>query len=200
MGALRRPVDDPPSHLTVEEFLLWAEASPDARYELVDGEPRAMAPTINRHGIVQGTMHYLITRHLIDTGSPCVAVVAPGVQPRARADINFRIPDLGVSCAAEDLTSRTLAAPVLLVEVLSPSTERDTWANVWAYTTIPSVREILVLKLAHVAAELLRRQPDGSWPAETERLGAQDTLVLDSIGLSLPLAEVYARTDIALPR
>ena len=47
--------------------------------------------------------------------------------------------------------------PVLLVEILSPSNRAETWTNVWAYTTIPSVREILVLHSLRIRAELLRR-------------------------------------------
>ena len=56
--------------------------------------------------------------------------------------------------------------PVLLIEILSPSNEAQTRANIWAYTTIPSVREILAVHSTRIEAELLRRNPDGSWPEE----------------------------------
>lgn len=38
-----------------------------------------------------------------------------------------------------------MSDPVLLMEILSPSDAQQTWANVWAYATIPSVTEILVV-------------------------------------------------------
>jgi len=81
------------------------------------------------------------------------------------------------------------------VEILSPGNSAETWANVWAYTTIPSVQEIFMLRADAVAAELLRRRPDGSWPDEPADMAAD--LVLDSIGLAASLAELYARTPLA---
>jgi Uma2 family endonuclease len=85
---------------------------------------------------------------------------------------------------------------VLVVEILSPSNRADTWANVWAYTTMASVREILVLHTDAVAAEVLARRPDGAWP-ERPTLIADGELVLDSIGLRVTLSDLYARTPLA---
>ena len=59
-----------------------------------------------------------------------------------------------------------LPDPVVLIEILSPSNEPKTRANIWAYTTIPTVAEIVVLRSTSVAAEVLRRQPDGEWPEQ----------------------------------
>ena len=74
---------------------------------------------------------------------------------------------------------------------------RDTWDNVWSYTTIPSVREIVVVHSTRVFAELLRRGADGNWPAEPEEIGLEGTLRLDSIGFACPLPAVYAQTRLA---
>jgi Uma2 family endonuclease len=117
-------------------------------------------------------------------------LVTPGVIPQARARDNVRIPDLAVRCASSP-DSHAAAAPVLLVEILSPSNVRETWANVWAYTTIPSVVEILVLSSTSIAAELLRRLPDGGWPANPEPVAGDAVLKLGSIGLSLKLSDAY---------
>lgn len=89
--------------------------------------------------------------------------------------------------------------PVLLVEILSPGNEADTRENIWAYTTIPSVREILVLSSTAVGAELLRREADANWPADPDMLGPADRLTLDSIGMSCLLAELYRGTHL-VPR
>lgn len=115
--------------------------------------------------------------------------------PRIHANRNFRIPDLGVTCAPPS-GGQILSDPVLLVEILSPSNESETWANVWAYTTIPSVTEILVVRATRIEAELLRRLPDGNWPSEPARCGADATIDLASIGLTLPLAAFYATTTL----
>jgi Uma2 family endonuclease len=117
--------------------------------------------------------------------------------PRLRANANLRVPDLGVTCSPNEPGQIVVPDPVLLIEILSPSNEADTRENVWAYATIPSVREILVVHSTRVAAELLRRRPDGTWPEEAEEVRQGGTLRLDSIDLTCPLSEVYARTHLA---
>ena len=84
-----------------------------------------------------------------------------------------------------------------LVEILSPSNATDTWDNVWAYTTIPSVREIVVVHSMRVLAELLRRDADGRWPVQPEQIGANGTLRLQSIDFACPLRAAYAQTHLA---
>ena len=90
-----------------------------------------------------------------------------------------------------------LADPVLLIEILSPSNQAETWANVWTYTTIPSVKEILVLKTATIGAEFLRRNEDGTWPQWPLTL-TTGNLTLESIGLTVTLAAPYRTTQLAL--
>ena len=87
--------------------------------------------------------------------------------------------------------------PIVLIEILSPARLATRWNNVWSYTTIPSVREIVVVHSTRVFAELLRRDADGNWPAEPEEIGPDGTLRLDSIGFACPLPAVYAQTHLA---
>lgn len=89
--------------------------------------------------------------------------------------------------------------PVILIEILSPSNETETWANVWTYLSIPTVMEVLVANSMRVEAELLRRHPDGTWPEVPMRVGSEDALDLDSIGFSVPLAALYRTTTLAMP-
>jgi Uma2 family endonuclease len=86
---------------------------------------------------------------------------------------------------------------MVLIEILSPSNASDSWENVWAYTTIPSVREIVVVHSTRVLAEVLRRDANGQWPAETEKIGRDGTLRLDSIGFACRMPEVYAHRHLA---
>ena len=90
-----------------------------------------------------------------------------------------------------------LPDPILLIEILSPGNASDTWDNVWSYTTIPSVREIVVVHSTRLFAELLRRQADGNWPAEPLEIGPDGALRLESIGFACPLIDVYAQTHLA---
>jgi hypothetical protein len=68
--------------------------------------------------------------------------------------------------------------------------------NVWAYTTIPSVTEILLLDSVTVAGELLRRDASGAWPEEPLLIGAGDEVVLDSLGFRASLNDFYRTTNL----
>ena len=125
MVALRKI---PPS-MDLAEFQAW-DAPPHARWQLVDGKPRAMAPASVLHNIILGTLGQLINNHLDARKSPCFAVPTSGVVPRARSRDNYRIPDLAVACSGLDTDEFALSAPVLLVEILSPSNKAETWTNI----------------------------------------------------------------------
>ena len=129
----------------------------DRRWSLIDGEPRCMAPPSLTHGLLQAELAFLLLQHLRATRSDCRVVVAPGVVPHVQSQHNERVPDLAVTCS-EQPDGRTITDPVLLVEILSPSNEADARRNVWAYTTIPSVVEILLLSSTSVAGGVAASQ------------------------------------------
>ena len=183
-----------PVRMTVDEFLQW-DSDDGRRYELVDGEPRAMAPASTIHGFLQNELGRLIGNHLRDHASGCEVVANPGIVPRLLSEHNVRIPNLAVTCSPLAAGQATLSDPVLLIEILSPSNQAKTWTNVWAYTSIPSVKEILVLRADRIAAELLRRSPQGEWPERPLTITAGE-LVLETIGFRVPLTDLYARTGL----
>lgn len=184
-----------PPFMTVDEFMAW---NPDdgRTWQLVDGVPEAMAPTNRTHGALQSELGTLLNVHLRENGSPCSVVITPGIRPHVQAEHNVRIPDLGVTCSPYVDEQAFLLDPVLLVEILSPSNQRETWSNVWTYTTIPSVQEILVLHSAKIRADVLRRREGGAWPEQPESVTEGD-LVLESLGFRVPLAAVYRTTRLA---
>jgi Uma2 family endonuclease len=185
----------PPDLMTVAEFLAWA-APGQTPWQLVDGEPIAMAPASRTHGALQLELGGLIRNHLAAAGDRCTVVAAPGIVPRVRSDENFRIPDLAVTCTRYDVEEYDVSDPVVIVEVLSPSNRSETWRNVWAFATIPSLREILILSSTVIRAALLRRDSDGNWPAAATVIEDGD-LTLDSIDFTVPLAEIYRTTRLA---
>jgi Uma2 family endonuclease len=184
--ALRRTL------LTVDEFHDW-EPPPgleDRRWELVDGEPACMAPPGVNHGAIQNQVGMLFGIHLRTHRPSCRVITTPGVTPHLRSRFNERVPDLGVSCAPFS-DSRSLVDPVLLVEIVSPSNEAKTRANVWAYATIPSVQEVLILSSTTMRAEILRQGDE----APVIMVG-NEMLRLQSIGYEGQLADFYATTDL----
>ena len=191
MVALRKT----PPTMDLPAFLAW-DAPPNSHWQLVDGEPRAMAPASVPHNIILGNLNARIWNHLDTRDSPCVVVPNAGVVPRARSRDNYRVPDLAVACSGIETDDFALSEPVLLAEILSPSNKAETWTNIWAYLTIPSVREVLVLHSTSVQAEILRREPDGTWPDRAVSV-TEGLLELESIGFSVALTVLYARTRLA---
>jgi Uma2 family endonuclease len=195
MSASRQILTDIPVNMTVEEFLEWCPDD-DQRWELVDGSPRAMAPPKSWHAAIQIEAGRLIGNHLAARGSPCAVIGPSGVVPRVRSKHNLRVPDLLVTCTSLGTNEPSVADPVLIVEILSPSNQNETWANVWTYTTIPSLREILVLRTVTIRADVLRRGPDGHWPESPETV-TEGELMLESIDFRAPLAGLYRTTGLA---
>lgn len=186
-----------PPLMTVDEFLDWPGDGTGTRYELVEGEPRAMAPASVAHGIIHGRLSAAIIAHLDASRPGCQLVVTPGVQPHLRAKWNHRVPELGVTCIPNTAGERMLPDPILLIEILSPSNATETWSNVPLYATLPSVMEILIVHSTTVEAEILRRGMDGRWPKDAEVIGADGLIRLESIGLELPLRAMYRGTHLA---
>ena len=115
-----------PPCMTVAEFEAWQppEGLHDRRRQLIDGEPGCLAPPGDDRGSIQSMACYLVTRHLIDTGSRCRVVVTLGVIPRADAAHDERVPDLGITCAPAK-GSKTIPDPVVLIEILSPGNQAE---------------------------------------------------------------------------
>jgi Uma2 family endonuclease len=179
--------------MTVAEFLDWDSGDRSgAFWQLRDGTPEATAPATHTHGAIQAELGALLRNHLLDRERECRVIANFGVVPHVRSQENVRIPDLAVACGPPD-RDRLLLDPVLVVEILSPSNEDQTWANVWTYTTIPSITEILIVSSIEISAQLLRRS-DGIWPEKADALKPLAILELASIGFSVPLAALYRTT------
>lgn len=181
-----------PPVMTVPEFLAW-NAPAGSSWQLVEGVPTAMAPTSRTHGVIQGELSALLRNHLLAANSPCQLVTAPGIVPRMRAHNNFRIPDLAVTCTPYQEEEYDVANPVLVIEILSPSNQAETWLNVWAYASIPSVREIVIVSSTEMAVEVLRRDAHGDWPPRAERI-TDGEVRFTSIGFTAPIEAIYRGT------
>jgi len=115
---------------------------------------------------------------------------------KVRATGLYTYPDVAVACGEpefEDDFIDTLLNPTLLVEVLSPSTERyDRIAKSSYYRTMESLAEHLLVAQDEIRVEQYVKQPGGEWLL-FEFLALDSTVQLPSIGCSLQLSEVYDR-------
>ena len=188
-----------PKHkMTADEFLAWAEGLPKeaGRFELWDGEvivKRGPSGFENaeraQHWDLKGAIYRALHDAVTRAGLPCF-VVPDGASVRLAND-RLVEPDALVYCGAK--TPRTfleVSKPVIVVEVLSPSTHRfDLGDKLQGYFSLPSLHHYLVI------------DPQRERPVHYKR-GARDViephivpgprLQLDPPGLDVDLTEVLA--------
>ena len=105
------------------------------------------------------------------------------------ADEHIRYPDGMVVCSPVDPTAKVVHDPVVIFEVLSPSTAaKDRIVKAREYQATPSVKRYVMLEQERIGATVLARAQDG-WSALV--LKDDDTLDMPEIGLAIPLAEFY---------
>ena len=182
--------------MTAAQFMDWDGAGHLGKLELVNGEVRAMSPASGTHALIQANLTILIGNHLRAKKLPCRVGTEAPIQPRMHANDNVRAPDLAVTCAPPS-SAKMFPDPVLIVEVLSPSNQKETWDSIYAMATIPALTEIVVVHSERVRIEVLRRGTDGSWPKAGEVAEHGGTFKLESISAEFPVSEVYAGTHLA---
>ena len=165
-----------------DDYLAYERAQ-DIRHELVDGYLYAMTGASDRHEEIALNLASALRVHL--RGGPCRAYKG---DPKIRSADDFYYPDVFVRCGEERGDPCFKTDPVVIAEVLSPSTQRhDRGDKRLAYRRLPSLCEYLLIAQNRPQVEILRRGEDE--PLVLER--SSDTLVLDSIGFSMTLAELY---------
>ena len=179
------------SYLSVEEFLKL-ETESDIRYEYVDGQMYAMSGASLRHKLICTNLSGALGAHL--RGGPCRAF-QEGVKVLARSSERSFIyyPDLVVVCGKLDQKATHLEEPRLIVEVASPSTARvDREEKARNYQLIPSLEEYIMVAQHQCKVTVLRRSHQ--WRPTTLEV-PDGTLALDSISLSLPVAQIYEEVE-----
>lgn len=177
--------------LTVAEFF---DACPRdrRRYQLLDGVIVAMAPPREAHQIIQANLAFELGVALRANHPDCTLRAEAGIAPAGLVGRDHFTADVVFTCAPVDPESRGLVGePLLIVEILSPSTERDDiFLKLPAYRRIPSVREVLYVESERMAATVHRRGGDGTWTPE-QLAGPEARLNLATLGLDIPLAALY---------
>jgi Uma2 family endonuclease len=188
----------PKKILSPEEYLALERAS-DHRSEFLNGEVFAMAGASPRHALIVSNLVRELSLGLRDR--PC-AVFASDLRLRVTPTGLYTYPDVMVACGdlkfADDHHD-TLLNPSLVVEVLSPSTQDwDRGGKFAHYRTLDSVSDYLLVYQDRPHVELFARQGEGQWLfSELDR--GDDAVKLRSLGLSLELAEIYAKVELLPP-
>ena len=180
--ALERP-------MTLDEFLVW-EHGQEIRCEFDGFAPVAMTGGTWEHSAIERNLLFSLTGRL--RGKPCqpytsnLKIVAAG---------SIRYPDAFVSCTPLPVGTLVVTDPVVIFEVLSPSTaSTDIGAKNQEYRDTPSVQRYVMLAQDRRQATVFARS-GGDWVGHI--VSAGETLDMPEIGISVPLAELYE--GVALP-
>ena len=179
------------AHFTFEDYLAWEETQTE-RHEYIGGEVFAMAGGSTVHNTL--CLNAAITLRSQTHGTPCRVYMADVKLQVEAADASF-YPDVFVTCSAADAGRRTVQQDTLLiVEVLSPSTEgHDRGDKFAAYRLLPSLQTVLFVAQNQPHVEAFSRNADGSWTLhEASGLDAQLTCIAAERSFIFSLAELYA--------
>jgi len=180
-----------PHSMTVEAYLAW-EPHQELRYEFVNGTVYAMTGGTVPHNDIAINLLTALRPHVRAQGCRInIADVKVQVTPSV-----YRYPDLVVSCDDRDQTAvKAIQFPKLIVEVLSASTEaRDRGEKFKEYRTIPSLEEYVLISSTQVNVEIYRRGEGRLWLYTAYQIG--DTVPLASLGLELPIAQLYEAVNL----
>jgi Uma2 family endonuclease len=170
--------------ITLADFLLWEERQP-FRYEFDGVDPVAMTGGTRAHADIQANLTTALRTRL--RGKPC-RFYGSDLKIRT-ADDHIRYPDGFVTCTGGENASTVVSDPVVIFEVLSPSTAAtDRITKAREYQAMPSVQRYIMLEQDRIGATVYTRS-SGDWKHQI--LIEDSVLVLPEIGVELPLAEIY---------
>ena len=175
----------PKRRMKVPEFLAWANEQLDSHYELVDGEIVAMTRDTVRHNRTKGAAYVALRQAVQAAGLSCeVFIDGVGI---AVNDKTLRIPDVSVQCGAkQDPDSMTIESPLIAVEVVSPSSERDdTDTKLIDYFSVASIRHYLIIFSEKRAVVHHQRNERGTLDT---RIANDGDIALDPPGLTVAVA------------
>jgi Uma2 family endonuclease len=177
-----------PTRMTEEEYLAFERAS-DIKHEYLNGEIFAMSGASENHNLICLYTGAALASAL--RGKPCRAYPS---DMRVKAGRLYTYPDLLIVCGQSQLADDkidTLLNPVVIIEVLSPSTEiYDRGKKFQHYREIESLREYILVSQDNPHVEHFRRQEDNAW-LYTDTSGLEAHITLESVGCTLALADMY---------
>jgi Uma2 family endonuclease len=184
------------NRMSEAEYLAF-EAASKTRHEYVDGYIFAMTGATRAHNLISMNIGAFLHGQL--RGGPCSATMHD-LKIKIESARSFYYPDVMVACDRFEAKAVYVSEPVLLVEVLSPSTTgTDRREKLIAYQKIPTLKEYLIVYQDRQQVELHRKGADGQWVYFI--VNADEELVLESLptgAVPLPFATIYDGYDAPL--
>jgi len=180
---------------TAENYLseadyLAGEQDGEIRHELIDGQAYAMTGASDYHNKLSGNLMFELMKGLRAKASPCSIYIN---DMKVKVKHNFYYPDVMVVCQRQDNVSNYFKTqPVLIAEVLSPSTRRfDKTHKRQMYQSLESLQEYLLVDQERAEIEVFTRQ--SGWQAEYFYPG--DSIHFQSIDVLVAVEDIYYQVD-----
>lgn len=178
--------------MSLDEFLAWEREQPE-RYEYAGGVARMMTGASPAHVTITMSITFALRQALRGTGCRPFAndakVVAAG---------SVRHPDVAVTCEKVTGSDDVVPDPILIFEMLSPSTEReDRGRKKFDYFATPSIRQYAIVEQDARRIDLYTRAANG-WTNQI--IEGDATLKLSSIGVEILLDAIYEDTELDTTR
>lgn len=181
-------------YYTPEEYLALEEVA-EYKSQYFNGEIFAMAGSTANHDWIASECDRLIGATLRDKN--CKTFTG-NMKIRIPVEQIYYYPDFSAACGPdifEDAKKTVLKSPVLIIEVLSESTESfDRGKKFHRYQQIPSFQEYVLISQDEIQIDVLEKMESGLW-ALRSYAGLDDVLELRSLGIGLKLADIYSRVE-----
>ncbi|MCY7377403.1 MAG: Uma2 family endonuclease [Pyrinomonadaceae bacterium] len=190
MTALPKPIYNADEYLALEE-------PADYRSQFYDGEIFSMAGASRRHNVVAGNLYANL--HFQLRNRPC-EIYQNDMRVKVSPNL-YTYPDIVIVCGEPQIEKKhgeTLLNPLVIIEVLSPSTEKfDRGEKARLYRLMPSLEEYVLISQDAMHVEHFVRQKNGGWLL-TELSDAADILELPTIACQVNLSDIYAKIDFSV--
>ena len=182
-----------PHHYTTADYFALEEGS-EVRHEFFEGEVFAMAGGTFLHNDL--VLNCALSLRAQLRGKKCKALTE-NVQLAVDAGRYYNYPDVVVTCNLDDLKDgRTIKSPLLIIEVLSKSTEnRDRSWKFDQYKKLPSLRHYLLVSQKTTLVEWYRREANEVW-SFTPLTRFTDEIHFPELDVTLRLQELYEDTGL----
>lgn len=172
--------------ITAQDFVVMANALPDKRFELIDGQIIAMVNTKPRHNLIMNNLSWLFQGHFRNNEYPChfFSDIACKID-----EYNCPQPDILVVCN-DSIHKDLLEYPTVVGEIFSSNRENDV-KKLARYKNCPSISEILLIEQVRAEITVHKRGKFGRWSEQVYQNG--DEIELESINLTLQVDDIYQK-------
>ncbi len=185
---------NPVKKMSPDEFLAFERAA-DEKHEYYDGIIVAMSGAKRAHNTISTNLNGLLWQHFKGKNCENYSNDMRVFVPKTRL---FAYPDIVVICGEpqfQDNVPDTLTNPILLIEILSDSTEGyDRGLKFQNYRSIDSLKEYVLVSQDKASVEKYIKHGDGFWRL-SEATGLDESITLESIDCSVTLADVYDKVN-----